>query len=46
MRIILIFMAGVVGVEPTSAVLETDILPLNYTPKCFSIITYHKTHFN
>ena len=25
-------MAGVVGVEPTSTVLETGILPLNYTP--------------
>ena len=25
-------MAGVAGVEPTSAVLETVILPLNYTP--------------
>ena len=26
-------MAGVVGIEPTSAVLETVILPLNYTPR-------------
>ena len=26
-------MAGVVGIEPTSKVLETSILPLNYTPK-------------
>ena len=25
-------MAGVVGIEPTSKVLETSILPLNYTP--------------
>ena len=25
-------MAGVEGIEPTSAVLETVILPLNYTP--------------
>ena len=25
-------MAGVVGIEPTSSVLETVILPLNYTP--------------
>ena len=25
-------MAGAAGVEPTSAVLETVILPLNYTP--------------
>ena len=35
-------MAGVAGVEPTSAVLETVILPLNYTPKKVDnhIITY------
>ena len=26
-------MAGVVGIEPTSTVLETAVLPLNYTPK-------------
>ena len=25
-------MAGVVGIEPTSTVLETVVLPLNYTP--------------
>ena len=25
-------MAGVVGIEPTLAVLETAVLPLNYTP--------------
>lgn len=25
-------MAGVVGIEPTSLVLETSVLPLNYTP--------------
>ena len=25
-------MAGAVGIEPTSKVLETSILPLNYTP--------------
>ena len=25
-------LAGVVGIEPTSKVLETSILPLNYTP--------------
>ena len=25
-------MAGVVGIEPTPKVLETSILPLNYTP--------------
>ena len=33
MALFLIFyLAGVVGFEPTSAVLETDALPLNYTP--------------
>ena len=26
-------MAGVVGIEPTSMVLETTVLPLYYTPK-------------
>ena len=26
------FLAGVEGIEPSPAVLETDILPLNYTP--------------
>ena len=26
-------MAGTVGIEPTSKVLETSILPLNYVPK-------------
>ena len=25
-------MAGVVGIEPTLEVLETSVLPLNYTP--------------
>lgn len=34
-------MAGVAGVEPTSAVLETVILPLNYTPKARSL--YHNS---
>ncbi len=28
-----IAMAGAVGIEPTSKVLETSILPLNYAPK-------------
>ncbi len=28
-----IAMAGVVGIEPTPKVLETSILPLNYTPR-------------
>ncbi len=32
-------MAGVAGVEPTTAVLETVILPLNYTPVTSSL--YH-----
>ena len=25
-------MAGVEGIEPSQSVLETDVLPLNYTP--------------
>src|SRR5690348_11370243 len=29
---IIISMAGVVGLEPTLEVLETSVLPLNYTP--------------
>jgi hypothetical protein len=29
---IILIMAGVVGIEPTSKVLETSVLPLNYTP--------------
>ena len=33
-------MAGVAGVEPTSAVLETVILPLNYTPKQINYIIF------
>jgi hypothetical protein len=28
-----IILAGVVGIEPTPKVLETFVLPLNYTPK-------------
>ncbi len=33
-------MAGVEGFEPSSTVLETAALPLNYTPKfsCYNII--------
>jgi hypothetical protein len=38
-------MAGVVGVEPTSTVLETGALPLNYTPKRHLILTYARFHF-
>lgn len=34
-------MAGVAGVEPTWTVLETVILPLNYTPKLKLIELYH-----
>ena len=30
---IAIIMAGVAGIEPTLTVLETAVLPLNYTPK-------------
>ena len=29
---IMINLAGVVGIEPTLEVLETSVLPLNYTP--------------
>lgn len=39
-------MAGVAGVEPTSTVLETVVLPLNYTPKCLLIIASKKKEFN
>ena len=28
-----LFLAGVLGIEPSSAVLETVILPMYYTPK-------------
>ena len=31
-------LAGVEGIEPSSGVLETLILPMNYTPKCFFIV--------
>ena len=30
-------MAGVVGLEPTLEVLETSVLPLNYTPKYYMV---------
>ena len=33
-------MAGVEGVEPTPTVLETDVLPLYYTPMCLLILSY------
>ncbi len=32
-----LILAGVVGVEPTSGVLETLILPMNYTPICYMV---------
>lgn len=31
------FLAGAKGIEPLSAVLETDILPLNYAPVLVAI---------
>ena len=31
--IAILVLAGVVGIEPTLEVLETSVLPLNYTPK-------------
>lgn len=31
-------LAGVEGIEPSSGVLETLILPMNYTPKIFLIL--------
>ena len=30
-------LAGVVGLEPTLEVLETSVLPLNYTPKIYMV---------
>ena len=33
-------MAGVLGIEPSSGVLETLILPMNYTPMTLFIILY------
>lgn len=40
------YLAGVVGIEPTSMVLETTVLPLYYTPKCSNIITLIKKYFH
>lgn len=37
---IFISMAGVVGLEPTLEVLETSVLPLNYTPIIIVCWTY------
>ena len=37
------FLAGAVGIEPTSGVLETLILPMNYAPKCLSALDIYIT---
>ena len=34
------FLTGVEGIEPSSAVLETVILPMNYTPIFFSRVQH------
>ena len=43
-------MAGVAGIEPTSTVLETAALPLNYTPikyfSCFYLFSLDLANFN
>lgn len=39
-------MAGAAGVEPTSAVLETVILPLNYAPMSYIVSHYIKLYNN
>ncbi len=33
-----VFLTGVEGIEPSSGVLETLILPMNYTPKYKNIV--------
>ena len=38
-------MAGVIGFEPISTVLETAALPLNYTPKTKLLIYYIIIYF-
>jgi|WetSurMetagenome_2_1015567.scaffolds.fasta_scaffold110821_2 hypothetical protein len=38
-------MAGPVGIEPTFAVLETDVLPLNYGPKLSAKVWYMASSF-
>ena len=40
-----IYRAGVVGIEPTPKVLETFVLPLNYTPISKSFKTLSNTNF-
>jgi hypothetical protein len=39
-------LAGVVGIEPTPKVLETFVLPLNYTPMMESYFGYFRYHKN
>ncbi len=34
-------MAGVEGIEPSSGVLETLILPMNYAPKSLAFLLYY-----
>ena len=36
-----VLLAGVEGIEPSSGVLETLILPMNYTPKVYGDLTRH-----
>lgn len=38
-------MAGVAGIEPTIMVLETIVIPFNYTPMYFVIIQENKVFF-
>ena len=33
-----IFFAGEVGIEPTTSVLETDVIPFNYAPSSVAIV--------
>ena len=40
-----VFMAGEVGVEPTLAVLETDVLPLYYSPMCALLFYLNRSYF-
>lgn len=38
----MLFLAGALGIEPSSGVLETLILPMNYAPKLTPRYLYHK----
>ncbi len=40
---LIIILAGVLGIEPSSGVLETLILPMNYTPKHLQELLYYIT---